>query len=640
MTPPSVRALNRISNPSTVACWNSAIRASVRDGLPREAVLVYRRMKQNGVRPNNLTFPFLLKAYAGLPHAPAPAVAHAHVAKSPFCDDIFVGAALVDLYVKSREVDVALKVLDGMPQRDVVAWNTVIVGVSQLGSSLQRALFLFRRMRLEDIAPDLVTYISLARSCGCEEKLSFLRAVHSLAIAQGFEADASVANTLIAAYCKCEDLSSSESVFSEIAAGMRSVVSYNSMIAGYARLCRSKEAILLFSVMARDGIRPDLSTILSLLSLFANSGSLLEGELVHSLGIKLGVDCDISVMNTLISLHSKCGDLEAALYCFNNMPKKTCVSWTALISGYVQRGDINEAMALFSSMEAAGEKPDALTIVALLSACSQVGGLDLGKHMHDYVLTNGFKDDILVSNALIDMYAKCGSIGEARRLFDRMSRRTIVSWTTMVLGYAINGEFEQALDLFSHMVEQGLKPNRVTFLAVLQACVHGGLLEKGWDYFNLMSEVYGIAPRLEHYACVIDLLGRRGRVSEALDFIRRMPLEPDAGVWGSLLGASVTHREIEIGEYAASRLFSLGPQTGVSYVGMANIYAAKERWEGVAEVRTMMRQKKARKNAGQSAIEIDGLFHAFAVDDRSHPQSSQIYEVLDTLFLQLKKKQM
>ncbi|XP_073006932.1 pentatricopeptide repeat-containing protein At4g19191, mitochondrial [Typha latifolia] len=632
----NTRPLNYILNPSTVASWNSAIRAATDKGLHREAILIYRRMKQCGLQPDHLTFPFLLKSCARLPDASLAAVFHAHVVKSPFYPDVFVGTAMVDAYVKSRQLENARNLFEEIPNRDAAAWNCIIMGFSELGS-LENVLGFFRLMRLDEMNPDSVTVVSLTRSCGYQKKLGLLRVVHCLAIQVGVTSDVSVANTLIAAYCKCEDLDGAELVFAEIPIEMRSVVSWNSMISGYAYVGRSKEVIDFFHQMVKDGLRPDVSTTVSLLSSFASSGSILEGMLVHSLAIKSGMDSDVSVLNTLISLYSKCGDVEAARDCFDKMAKRTCVSWTALISGYTQRGDIDEATNLFFAMEATGERPDAVTVVALLSACSQIGALELGRLMNRYALANGFAENILVGNALIDMYAKCGYIGEAQRLFDSMSERTIISWTAMIMGYAMNGDFIKALDLFTQMLDAGLKPNHVTFLAVLQACVHGGLLEKGWSYFHMMSEMYGIVPRLEHYASMIDLLGRQGRLNEALDFIKSMPLEPDSGVWGALLGACISRSETDIGEYVANRLFELEPQTAVSYVGMANIYAAKERWKGVAEIRTMMKQKKARKSPGQSTVHVDGQFHAFTSEDRFHPEGLHIYEVLDTLALQLKK---
>ncbi|KAL5980893.1 hypothetical protein ACLOJK_028813 [Asimina triloba] len=257
--------------------------------------------------------------------------------------------------------------------------------------------------------------------------------------------------------------------------------------------------------------------------------------------------------------------------------------------------------------------------------------------MNRYVIANGLAKNVVVCNALVDMYAKCGSISEANGVFDRLHGKTVVFWTTMIAGYAMYGDFQEAFGLFSKMVAVGLKPNCLTFLAVLQACTHAGFLEKGWEYFNLMAEVCKLRPGLEHYACMADLLGRRGRVKQALEFVQNMPVKPDAGVWGALLGAYRMHNEIEVAEYVAAHLFRLEPQTAVSFVVMANIYAAKGKWESVARIRTVMKAKGVRKSPGCSLLQVDGKVHTFTADDRHHTDGSQIFVVLDALALQLKE---
>ncbi|XP_058096641.1 pentatricopeptide repeat-containing protein At4g19191, mitochondrial-like [Magnolia sinica] len=630
------RIFNRISNPLTVVSWNSNIRAAVDNGCSKKALLVFRQMKESGIQPDNFTFPFIAKACARLSHLQNSEIIHSHIAKSPFSSDIFVQTAMVDMYAKCHRLDSAHAVFIGMPERDVASWNVIIVGFSQLGL-LDRVLDLFHQMRLANFKPDSITIISLTQSSANMKNLNVVKAVHSLGIHTGVKADTSVANTWIAAYAKCNDLDSAESVFNGISMAARTVVSWNSMIAGYAYLDRFIEVICFFRRMCKDGTRPDLSTILSLLSACARSGSLLQGQLIHSWAIKEGFDLDVLVVNTLISMYSKCGDVISARFLFDKMLDRTCVSWTVMIGGYAQKGDVDEALELFYAMEAAGVKPDAVTVVAVLSACSQTGALDLGRWINRYAIANGLIENVMVSNAVVDMYAKCGSIDEARGLFNSMPGKTIVSWTTMIAGYAMNGDFEEAFDLFSRMVKSGLKPNCVTFLAVLQACTHAGFLEKGLEYFNLMVEIYQLRPELEHYACMADLLGRSGRVKQALEFIQSMPVEPDAGLWGALLGACRIHNAVEVGEYVADHLFMIESQTAVSYVAMANIYAALGRWEGVAKIRAMMKSKGVRKLPGRSLIRVNGKVHAFTVEDRHHPEGFQIYEVLGGLALQLKE---
>lgn len=542
--------------------------------------------------------------------------------------------AMVDMYIKCRRLDRAHLMFERMPEKDVASWNVIIMGFSQLGL-LDRAFELFHRMRLTELMPDSITIISLTQLSALVKNLDVTKAVHCLGIRIGIDAYVSAPNTWITAYAKCGDLHSAESVFSKVS--MRTVVSWNSMIAGYAYQERFLEIVGCFLQMCRDGIRPDLSTILSFLSSCAHSKALLQGKLLHSRGIKEGFDSNVLLMNTLIAMYSKCGDLVSARLLFNKMSERTCVSWTAMIDGYAHVGDVDEAMNLFDAMASSSEKPDAVTVVAMMSACSQTGALELGRWMDKYACDSRLVENVMVCNALVDMYAKCGCIYDARRVFDLMHERTVVSWTTIIGGYAMNGQFKEALTLFSQMVESGFKPNHLTFLAILQACTHAGFLEKGWEYFNLMTRVYWIKPTLEHCACMADLLGRRGKLKEALEFIQNMPVEPDAGVWGALLGACRTHNEVEVAEYVANHLFILEPQSAVSYVVMANIYAAAGRWEDVAKLRAMMKCNRVRKSPGRSLVRVNGGFHSFTAEDRSHSEALQIYKVLDSLALQLKE---
>ncbi|KAA8530983.1 hypothetical protein F0562_005727 [Nyssa sinensis] len=593
-------------------------------------------MMQQGVEPNNLTFPFAAKACGKLSNLRYSQIIHTHVAKLPFQSDIYVQTALVDMYVKCNGLDYAYDLFVKMPKRDVTSWNSMIVGFAQSGS-LDRVSIIFYEMRFDRIRPDSVTIIGLTRSISATKNLKLVSAVHSFGIRIGIAIDVSVANTWIAAYSKCEDLDAAEMVFDGIDAHLRTVISWSSVVAGHAYFRDSFKAINFYRQMLYEGFSPDTSTILSLLSSCVWPETLYQGKVIHSHGIQAGCDLDISVLNTLISMYSKCGDINSARYIFDSMMDKTCVSWTAMIGGYAEKGDLDEALALFHSMAAMGEKPDLVTVLYLISGCGQMGALEIGRWADLYASSNGLKT-ILVCNALIDMYAKCGSIRDAQEIFCTMHERTIVSWTTMIGGCALNGEFNKALDYFFLMVDLGIKPNRITFLAVLQACTHAGFLEKGWEFFDMMMKVYGIKPGLDHYSCMADLLGRKGKLKEALNFVQNMPIKPDTGIWGALLSACKNHRDVEIGEYVAHQLFELEPRVSAPYVEMANIYASAGRWDGVAAIRTMMKCNQVIKFPGQSLVQVNGKSYAFTVQDRCHPEGLLIYDTLDGLALQLKEE--
>ncbi|KAE8687549.1 Pentatricopeptide repeat-containing protein [Hibiscus syriacus] len=618
---------------TTVKLWNSRIKEAVNGNCARKALLLFRQMKQQGLEPNNLTFPFIAKACANLSDLSYSQSVHTQILKSLFGNDIFIQTSMADMYVKCGQVDYAYKVFDRMPDRDVAAWNAMLIGFAQLGS-LDEVCSLFNGMRFAGIHPDSVTVVGLSLGVLSAKSLELVKGIHAFGIQNGVAANVTVSNTWISVYAKCGDLASSRKVFDEI--GVRTVISWNSMIAGYANFENFFDAFDLYRRMLVDGIRPDASSIVSLISSCVQPEALFRGMLIHSHGIKLGCDLNISVTNTLISMYSKCGDVNSARLLFDCMSYRTCVSWTVMISGYAGKGNMDEAMSLFFSMEKAGETPDLVTVLSLLSGCGQTGSLEVGRWIDDYAKSKGFKDASMVCNALVDMYSKCGRICEAQEVFHAMPEKTIVSWTTMISGCALNGKFEEALDLFHQMRALGFKPNHITFLAVLQACTHAGFLDKGWEFFNMMTVVYDINPGLDHYSCMVDLLGRKGKLIEAMEFVLNLPIEPDAAIWSALLSACKVHQNIEIGKYVASRLFEMEPQEAAPYVEMANIYASTGKWDRVAMIRLLMKQKKVSKSPGESLIQINGKTQRFTVEDRSKPDGELIFTLLDGLALQLK----
>ncbi|XP_022724668.1 pentatricopeptide repeat-containing protein At4g19191, mitochondrial isoform X2 [Durio zibethinus] len=548
------QSLNVYSKLLTVKLWNSRIKEAVNQNSAHKALLLFRQMKQKGLEPNNLTFPFIAKACAKISNLKYSQTLHNQILKSPFGSDIFVQTALVDMYIKCDQVDYACKTFERMPERDLAAWNAMLIGFAKLGF-LDKLLSLFGGMTFAGIHPDSVTVVGLSLGVLSTRNLELVKGIHSFGIQIGVAVDVTVANTWIAVYAKCGDLASAKKVFDEIDA-VRTVISWNSMIAGYAHFENFANAFDLYRRMLVDGIKPDASSIVSLISSCVQPEALFQGMQIHSHGIQLG--------------------------------------------------------------------------------CGKTGSLELGKCIDSYAKSKGFKEDAMVCNALIDMYSKCGSICEAREVFRTMPERTIVSWTTMISGCAVNGEFEVALDLFHQMRGLGFKPNQITFLAVLQACTHAGFLDKGWEFFNMMTTEYDIYPGLDHYSCMADLLGRKGKLIVALEFILNMPIKPDAGIWSALLSACKVHHNVEIGKHVASRLFEMEPQVAAPYVEMANIYASTGNWDEVAMIRLLMKHNNVSKSPGQSLVQVNGKTHRFTVEDRSHPEGVLIYALLDYLALQLK----
>lgn len=343
---------------------------------------------------------------------------------------------------------------------------------------------------------------------------------------------------------------------------------------------------------------------------------------------------NVDSWNTLIAGHVKCGRLDMARRLFDEMPLKNVVSWSAMISGYAQGDCPSEALVLFEKMKALGVRANLAAIVSMLSACSQLGALEKGRQVHAYIESNKMKMDSIIGTALIDMYAKCGCIDKAFHVFDALVPKDVFSWTAMISGSAVNGHGTKALELFAQMELDGVRPNEVTFVGVLCACSHGGLVELAGLYFHSMKAKYGLEPTIEHYGCMVDALGRAGLLEEAVTLVQAVPA--NAVLWGSLLGACWIHRNAEIAEYVIDRLVELNPEDGGVYVLLSNIYAMRGRWDEARRTRMLMKFKGLEKIPGCSSIEVHGIVHNFYVGDRSHPEAVQIYQMLDEIGVELK----
>ncbi|XP_065873529.1 pentatricopeptide repeat-containing protein At4g19191, mitochondrial isoform X2 [Euphorbia lathyris] len=513
-----------------------------------------------------------------------------------------------------------------------------------------KALFLFRDMKQNALQPNNWTFPFLSKACAFLSNLHLSQIIHAHIIKSPFCSNLFVQTAMVNTYLKCHQLDMAYNLFVEMP--NRDVASWNVMLLGFVQLGFSDRAFDIFQEMRSAGIMPDSVTIMGICEGISSMENLRLAKVIHSFGIQVGLDTDVSVANTWISLYTKCGDLHMAVSVFDGIEVglRSTVSWNSMIAGYAYAEKLIDALNCYKLMLLDGFWPDISTIVSLLSSClqpvaafqgcGQIGVLDVGKSIDAYASSNCLKHNVVVCNALIDMYAKCGSICDAREVFDAMADRTIVSWTTMIAGFALNGLFGEAFDLFYRMIDLGLKPNDITFLAILQACTHGGLLEKGWEFFNMMTRNYKINLGLDHYSCMADLLGRKGMVKEALEFIQGMPLKPDAAIWKALLSASKIHGNTEIGEYAAHKLFEMDPLVSFLYVEMANIYASEGRWSGVEKMRRMMRSSRVRKCPGQSLVEVNGTTYAFTVEERGHSHSEMelVYGVLEGLASQSKEE--
>ncbi|KAJ4724394.1 Pentatricopeptide repeat-containing protein [Melia azedarach] len=448
-----------------------------------------------------------------------------------------------------------------------------------------------------------------------------------------------ISSALVDMYGKCGCLEMAREVFEQSSG--KSVVAWNALIAGYSAKGDSKSCIELFRRMNEERIKPTLTTISSILMSCSRSAQLEYGRFIHGYMIRNRIQDDIFINSSLIDLYFKCGSVSSAGNVFDKMPKTNVIYWNVMISGYVTVGDYFKALTIFDEMKESGVKPDAVTFTSILPACSQLAALEKGKEIHNSVIESALEINEIVMGALLDMYAKCGAVDKALNVFNQLPERDTVSWTSMITAYGSHGQALKALKLFGEMQQSNAKPDSVTFLAVLSACGHAGLVDEGCFYFNQMISEYDIKPRSEHYSCLIDLLGRAGRLHEAYGILQSTPeIREDAELLSTLFSACRLHRNAELGEKIARLLIMKDPDDSSTYIVLSNMYASVKKWDEVQKVRLKMKELGLRKNPGCSWIEIGERIHPFFAEDKTHPQTEMVYEYLMTLASHMEKDEL
>lgn len=418
----------------------------------------------------------------------------------------------------------------------------------------------------------------------------------------------------------------------------KDVVSWNTVIAANAQNGMYKEALSMLRGMGNANLKPDSFTLSSVLPIFAEYVDILKGKEIHGYAIRSGFDSDVFIGSSLIDMYAKCTRMEDSRRVFDLLPRHDAISWNSIVAGCVQNGMFDEGLRFFRLMLNAKIKPMQVTISSVMPACAHLTTLHLGKQLHGYTIRRRFDDNVYVASSLVDMYAKCGNVRMARWIFDRIESHDIVSWTAIIMGYALNGYAHDAISLFEQMETEGTKPGYVSFVAILTACSHAGLVDKAWEYFNSMTKNFGISPGLEHYAAVADLLGRAGRLEEAYDLISNMHIEPTGSVWLTLLAGCRVHKNIELAEKVARKIFMVDPEHMAPYVLLSNIYASIGRWKEVAKLRISMRNRGMRKKPACSWIEVKNKVHAFVAGDKSHPLYDRINEALKVLLGKMERE--
>ncbi|KAK4742705.1 hypothetical protein SAY87_000706 [Trapa incisa] len=413
------------------------------------------------------------------------------------------------------------------------------------------------------------------------------------------------------------------------------VFTWNAMIRGYAESENPGLAIELYQQMKVLSIKPDTHTYPFLFKAIAQLAAIREGEAVHSIVKKNGFESLIYVQNSLIHMYASCGQVESSHKVFSVMTERDLVAWNTVINGFAVNSRPTEALILFKDMSSEGVKPDKFTMVSLLTACSDLGALSLGRRLHVFMIKTGLTENMYANNALLDLYSKCGIVWDAHQVFDEMGERNVVSWTSLIVGLAVNGFGEEALALFKGLEMEGIRPTEITYVGVLYACSHCGMVDEGFNYFQKMQD-NGIVPQIEHFGCMVDLLGRAGLVQRAHSFIKSLPVRPNAVIWRTLLAACTSHGKSDLAEIVRAQLLQLEPKHSGDYVLLSNLYATEQRWSDVQRVRKQMLNEGVQKSPGHSLVELGNHIHEFIIGDRSHPKSEEIYDKLAEMMRLLK----
>ncbi|XP_019098322.1 PREDICTED: pentatricopeptide repeat-containing protein DOT4, chloroplastic-like [Camelina sativa] len=580
--------------------WNILMNELAKSGDFSGSIGLFKKMMSSGVEMDSYTFSCISKSFSSLRSVNGGEQLLGYILKSGFGDRNSVGNSLVAFYLKNQRVDSARMVFDEMTERDVISWNSIINGYVSNGLA-EQGLSVFVKMLVSGVEIDLATIVSVFAGCADSSLISLGRAVHSFGLKACFSREDRFCNTLLDMYSKCGDLDSAKAVFTEMSD--RSVVSYTSMIAGYAREGLAGEAVKLFEQMEEEGISPDVYTITAVLNCCSRNRLLDEGKRVHEWIKENDMGFDIFVSNALMDMYSKCGSMREAELVFSEMRVKDIISWNTVIGGYSKNCYANEALSLFNLLlEEKRFSPDERTVACVLPACASLSAFDKGREIHGYIMRNGYFSDRHVANSLVDMYAKCGALLLARMLFDDIASKDLVSWTVMIAGYGMHGFGKEAIALFNQMRQAGIEPDEISFVSLLYACSHSGLVDEGWRFFNIMRHECKIEPTVEHYACIVDMLARTGNLSKAYRFIENMPIPPDATIWGALLCGCRIHHDVKLAERVSEKVFELEPENTGYYVLMASIYAEAEKWEEVKRLRRRIGQRGLRKNPGCKTI--------------------------------------
>ncbi|KAL8537990.1 hypothetical protein ACS0TY_000078 [Phlomoides rotata] len=609
--------------------WSSLVSGYCKLGFEIESFELFNEMQHVGFKPSHFTLGSLLRLCSIKGLLSRGEQIHGYAVKTRFDIDNFVVTSLIDVYAKCLRIVEAESLFESMPDgKNHVTWTALINGYSLNGDAVG-AIQCFRSMRAEGIGANQYTFPGVLVACAAICDIGFGKQVHCCIVRGGFSANVFVRSALVDMYTKCGDLTSAWRAVESME--VDDVVSWNAMIVGCVRQGSPERALSFFRTMHAKAMELDEYTYPSVLNATALMKDVSNGKNVHSLVIKSGFEGYTLVSNALIDMYAKLNDLDSAFKLFDLLVETDVISWTSLITGCAHNGFHESALKLFSEMKRSGIDSDQFVTSTVLSSCAELALLDLGQQAHASSIKSALDGSLSVDNSLSSFYARCGCLQEAIKVFDSMRTRNVISWTALIVGYAQNGEGAKSLQLYDEMVASGVKPDFITFIGLLFACSHTGLTERGRYYFESMEKDHGITPGLDHYACMIDLLGRSGKIQEAEELLNKMTAVPDSTVWKSLLSASRKHGNINLAKRASTALIELEPHDPVPYVMLSNTYSAIGKWEEAASVRRLMKSRGVGKEAGRSWMETKGKVDTFTSEDRQHPEAKAIFLKVDEI---------
>lgn len=606
--------------------WSSIISCYVENGVYREGLEMFRSMICEGIRPDSVMLLSVAEACGKIGCLRLAKSVHGYVMREGMVGDGSLSNSLIVMYSQCGYLCRAKRLFECIDDRSTSCWTSMISAYNQ-NECFEEALDVFIKMQDSEVEPNDVTMISVLNSCARLGRLKEGKSVHCFVLRNAMGVTGlDLGPALIDFYSACWKMSSCEKLLHSI--GNENIVSWNTLISFYAREGLNDEAMAFFACMVAKGIMPDSFSLASSISASASSGSIQFGQQIHGHVMKRGF-FDEFVQNSLMDMYSKCGFASSAYTIFNKIKHKSIVAWNCMICGFSQNGISVEALSLFDEMFKNRLEINKVTFLSAIQACSNLGYLDKGKWIHHKIIVTGNQNDLYIDTALVDMYAKCGDLQTAQKVFDSIVEKSVVSWSTMIAAHGIHGQINAATSLFHKMVLSNIKPNEVTFMNILSACRHAGSVKEGKFYFNTMRDYYGIVPNVEHFASIVDLLSRAGDINGAYEIIKSIRTPVAASIWGALLNGCRIYGRMDMIEYIAEELGGISTDDTGYYTLLSNIYAEGGNWYESRKVRSKMEGMGLKKVPGYSTVEIDRKIYRFGSGDTSEWQMKEICMFLE-----------